>query len=136
LIGLGPANYYYYSQFFPILGWYVSFNSHNNYADMLLQTGFLGLLAFTWFAFEISRMTFRLLSFLPAGFPNAYLVGALGGLAGSLVSGMLGDWIIPFFYNIGIRGFRSSLLFWVFLGGVLALKRMVSQSEMSTPVAI
>jgi hypothetical protein len=125
VIGLGPANYYYYTQLFPILGWYVKFNSHNNYADLLAQCGFLGLLAFCWFAVEVSRMTLRLRSFVPAGFANAYVVGVLGGLAGSLVSGMLADWIIPFVYNIGIRGFRSSLLFWVFLGGVLALKRIV-----------
>jgi hypothetical protein len=50
----------------------------------------------------------------------------VAGLAGSLVSGLLADWIIPFTYNIGVRGFRSSLLFWVFLGGLLALKRMRS----------
>jgi len=136
LIGVGPANYYHYTLLFPIVGWYVRFNSHNNYADLLAQCGFLGLLAFSWFAFEISRMTFRLRSFVPAGFASAYVVGALGGLAGSLVSGMLADWIIPFVYNIGIRGFRSSLLFWFFLGGILALKRMVSQSEMGSPVAI
>ena len=31
-------------------------------------------------------------------------------------AGMLGDWIVPFYYNAGVLGFRSSLLFWVFLG--------------------
>ncbi len=55
-------------------------------------------------------------------------MGAIAGLAGSLVSGLLADWIIPFTYNIGIRGFRSSLLFWFFLGGVLSLKRIASQA--------
>jgi O-Antigen ligase len=126
LIGSGPANYYYYTQLFPILGWYVRFNSHNNYADLLTQTGFLGLFAFCWFAFEVFLMTWRLRSQVPAGFPKAYVIGALGGLVGTLVSGTLADWIIPFVYNIGIRGFRSSLLFWVFMGGVLALKRMTA----------
>lgn len=129
LIGLGPANYYYYTQLYPILGWYVSFNSHNNYADLLAQVGFLGFFAFCWFVFEIYRLALRLRAFVPAGFASAYVVGVLGGVAGSLVSGMLADWIIPFVYNIGIRGFRSSLLFWFFLGGILALKRMVSNTS-------
>jgi hypothetical protein len=126
LLGLGPANYYYYTQNFPILGWYVSFISHNNYLDLLAQTGLIGLLAFAWFAFEICWLTLRLYARLPEGFAKAYAIGACGGLAGSLASGMLGDWFIPFYYNAGILGFRSSLLFWVFAGGILALKRMTS----------
>jgi O-Antigen ligase len=130
VVGLGPSNYFYYTAVFPFLGWYATFNSHNNYMDLLAQVGFLGLLAFSWFVFEISRMCFRMKRCLPEGFTQAYVYGAIAGLAGSLASGMLADWIIPFFYNIGIRGFRSSLLFWVFLGGVLALKRMVSNSSL------
>jgi hypothetical protein len=125
LVGTGPANYYYYTENFPLLGWYVRFISHNNYQDLLIQTGFLGLLAFAWFAFEAGWLALRLYVRAPVGFPKAYVAGAFGGLAGSLVAGMLGDWIIPFYYNAGILGFRSSLLFWVFLGGMLAVKRLI-----------
>lgn len=140
LFGLGPSNYYYYGPLFSILGYHINFNSHNNYMDLLAQAGFLGLFAFGWFAFEIFRMGVRLTRCLPQGFAQAYVIGAIGGLAGSLAAGMLADWVIPFFYNIGIRGFRSSLLFWVFLGGVLALKRMVSTSDgpisLTAPAAV
>lgn len=140
LFGLGPSNYYYYGPLFSILGYHINFNSHNNYMDLLAQAGFLGLFAFGWFAFEIFRMGVRLTRCLPQGFAQAYVIGAIGGLAGSLAAGMLADWVIPFFYNIGIRGFRSSLLFWVFLGGVLALKRMVSTSDgpisLAAPAAV
>ena len=99
------------------------FFSHNNYQDLLLQTGILGFAAFFWFAFEVFWLSLRLYRHVPDGFAKAYAIGAMGGLAGSLVAGMLGDWIIPFYYNGGIIGFRSSLLFWVFLGGLLTLKR-------------
>jgi hypothetical protein len=126
VLGLGPANYYYYTLMYPILGWYVHFSSHNNYVDLLAQTGILGLLAFTWFIVEIARITIRLYSHGPSGFCKAYAIGVLGGLGGSLVSGMLADWIIPFVYNIGLRGFRSSFLFWFFLGGTLALERILT----------
>jgi O-Antigen ligase len=126
LLGTGPANYYYYTENFPILGWYVRFISHNNYQDFLVQTGFIGLLAFCWFGFEAGWLALRLYRSAPRGFARAYAAGAFGGVAGSLASGMLGDWIVPFYYNAGILGFRSSLLFWVFVGGLLALKRIAA----------
>jgi hypothetical protein len=56
------------------------------------------------------------------GFSHAYVIGVLGGLGGTLAAGMLGDWIIPFVYNIGFTGFRSSILVWIFLGGLVALR--------------
>ena len=42
LFGLGPANYYWFTLLFPILGWYVRFNSHNQYVDIMAQSGILG----------------------------------------------------------------------------------------------
>jgi len=135
LVGTGLANYYYFAENFSILGWYVPFISHNNYEDLLVQTGLLGLLAFCWFGVEAVWMTFRLSLKVPPGFATAYSVGAFGGAIGSLASGMLGDWIIPFYYNAGVLGFRSSLLFWVFLGGALALRRMMTASSRVQAVA-
>jgi O-antigen ligase len=122
--GLGPANYHFYTKLYPILGWNVSFNSHNNYVDILVQTGFLGLACFVWFAVEIGLLGWRMRKRVPAGFERAYVYGALGGLAGTLAAGMLGDWVLPFLYNIGLEGFRASALGWVFLGGLLALERI------------
>jgi hypothetical protein len=125
ILGTGLANYYYFAENLPIMGWYVRFISHNNYQDLLVQTGLLGLLAFCWFAFEAIWLTLYVYRKAPAGFPKAYAVAVLGGIAGSLASGMLGDWVIPFYYNAGILGFRSSLLFWVFAGGILTIKRQI-----------
>lgn len=119
--GLGPANYYWYTPLYAILGYNIEFNSHNNYVDIIAQTGLLGLAAFAWLAAEIALLAWRLRRTVAPGFERAYVYGALGGLAGMLASGMLGDWIIPFVYNIGLSGFRTSVLAWVFLGGLVAL---------------
>ncbi len=125
LVGLGFANYYWYTPLFPIRGYAVSFNSHNNYIDILAQTGLLGLVCFLWFLWEVGRLGWRLRGQAPTGFAQAYVYGTLGGLAGMAVAAMLGDWVLPFFYNLGLNGFRSSMLGWLFLGGLVSLEQMV-----------
>ena len=125
ILGLGFANYYWYTPLFPIRGYAVSFNSHNNYVDIVAQTGFVGLICFLLFIWQVGWLGWRLREQAPAGFAQAYVYGALGGLAGMVVVGMMGDWILPFFYNIGLSGFRSSMLGWLFLGGLVSLEQMV-----------
>lgn len=132
ILGLGFANYYWYTPLFSILGYYVSFNSHNNYVDLVAQTGLLGLGCFLWFAWETGRLGWRLRSRVPEGFAKAYVYGALGGLAGTLLAGMLGDWVLPFVYNVGFDGFRASVLGWLFLGGLVVIEHIIQQSQSSS----
>jgi hypothetical protein len=129
LTGLGPANYYHYTSLYPVLGWYVPFSSHNNYIDVFLQIGLCGSVCLLWFWAELGIIAWKLRHRAPEGFPKAYVYGALGGLAGTLVAGVLGDWFLPFVYNVGLLGFGSSILAWVFLGGLVALEQSMSPSS-------
>lgn len=130
LLGLGPANYYSYTPLFPIRGYFVSFNSHNQYVDIVAQFGLVGLFAFAWFAFEIGRVIWRMLrANLRDDFARAYVMGASGGFVAVIVSGFLGDWLFPFFYNVTMHGFRAAVLPWVFLGGVVALSSLHLPSQ-------
>jgi len=129
--GLGFANYYWYTPLFPIRGYAVSFNSHNNYVDILAQTGFVGLVCLLLFFWQVGWLGWRLREQAPAGFAQAYAYGALGGLAGMVLAGMMGDWVLPFFYNVGLDGFRSSMLGWLFLGGLVSLEQMVITQKLS-----
>jgi O-antigen ligase len=124
ILGLGFANYYWYTPLFPIRGYAVNFNSHNNYVDIVAQTGLVGLICILWFFWEVGWLGWRLRKEAPGGFAQAYAYGALGILAGMVVAGMFGDWILPFFYNIGLNGFRTSMLGWLFLGGLVSLGQM------------
>jgi O-antigen ligase len=124
ILGLGPANIYWYTPLFPILGYTVNYNSHNNYIDIIAQLGIVGLVLFLWLAWEIGVLGWRLKDVAPEGFGRAYAIGALGGLAGMLVSGFLGDWFYPFVYNVGLVGYRSSMLGWLFLGGLVLLEQL------------
>jgi O-antigen ligase len=127
ILGLGPSNYYWYSSLYAIRGYNVNFNSHNQYIDLIAQMGIIGLLCYLWFFAEVARVGWRLRQRVPAGFAHAYVYGSLGGLCGMLVAGVLGDWILPFVYNVGLVGMRSSLLGWLFLGGLITLDRLYGQ---------
>jgi len=129
VLGLGPANYYWYTPLFSLDGFHTSFSSHNNYVDIIAQTGLLGLICFGWFVWGVARRCWRLRCLARPGFERGYGCGALGGLAGTLVAAMLGDWVLPFVYNVGFDGFRSSMLAWVFLGGMAAIEATVRGSR-------
>ncbi len=129
VLGLGPANYHWYTPLFPIRGYAVRFNSHNQYVDLIAQTGLLGLGAFLWFFWEVGRLGWWLRHRVPEGFARAYVHASLAGVAATLVSAMLGDWVLPFFYNVNLGGFRASVLPWLFLGGLVALEQNVREAQ-------
>jgi O-antigen ligase len=124
ILGLGWANYRWFMPLFPIRGYAVHFNSHNQYIDIVAQAGIVGLICFLWFFAVVGLVGWRLRTRTPEGFPRAYVYGALGGLTATLAAGMLGDWILPYFYNVGLTGFRSSVLAWIFLGGLVTLAQI------------
>lgn len=125
VVGLGPANYYWYTPLFPIRGYSVRFNSHSQYADIIVQYGFVGLAAYVYFIFELLRVTWQMYRpRLEDDFARAYVYGAVGGLVASVAAGLFGDWVFPFFYNVGLAGFRASVLPWIFMGGLMALSAM------------
>ncbi len=137
IFGFGPSNYYFYTPLFPILGYRVNFNSHNNYIDLVAQLGFLGLIAFLWFAWRSVRYVGGVSARMPAhGFAQAYATAAYAGWVATLVAGLLGDWFLPFVYNLGFVGTRSSLLAWLFVGGVIALDRLVLPGKPHTPLLL
>lgn len=129
IFGLGPANYYWYTPLYPILGWYVKFNSHNNYVDIIMQTGAVGFICFFWVIGTLGLLGWRLRKEFSGDFAQGYVYACLGGIAGTLVSCWLADWLLPFVYNIGLRGFRASILAWFFLGGLVSLEQIARRSK-------
>jgi hypothetical protein len=125
LLGMGFANYYWYTPLFPIRGWRVSFNSHSQFVDLIAQTGYIGLLVFLWMFFEFGRLGWKLIKQAPEGFPQAYAYGVFAGICATLVAAFLGDWVLPFVYNVGLNGFRASILPWLFIGGAISLEQML-----------
>lgn len=128
IIGLGFANYYWYAQIFSIRGYNISFNSHSQYIDIIAQTGVLGLVFFVWIFVEIARLGWKLIYELPEGFGKAYAYGIFASVFGLLLAAFLGDWLLPFTYNVGLAGVRASVLTWVFVGGLIAIERIYKEN--------
>jgi O-antigen ligase len=107
ILGMGFANYYWYTPMFPIRGYFVQFNSHSQFVDLIAQTGLIGLASFIWFFAEVGLLGMRLIKSDPEGFTKGYIYGAIGGLVGTLVAAYMVDWVLPFVYNIGMNRFPS-----------------------------
>ncbi len=129
ILGMGFANYYWYTPLIPIRGYAVSFNSHSQFVDLFAEMGVLGLIGFLWIFWELGKLGLRLRVDAPDGFQKAYVYGVLGGLAGTLVAAALVDWVIPFVYNIGMNGFRGSMIAWIFMGGLVALEQIINKQN-------
>ncbi len=121
LTGLGPAVYPYLTSFFFYLGYYVTFNTHNNFFDIVLQMGLIGFGLFSWLVAVIYQQGWRLRLKSGDGFSQGYVNGVLAALTAILISGAFADWFLPFLYNIGIPGFQASVFLWLFCGGLLSL---------------
>ena len=135
IIGLGFANYYWYAKVFTIRGYYIKFNSHSQFVDIIAQTGVLGLACFMWILFEIGRLAYKLMNELPDGFAKAYSYGIFASVFGSLMAAFLVDWLLPFAYNIGLDGVRASILPWIFFGGLISIEQMYLVNKRTDPAS-
>ncbi|NJN44497.1 MAG: O-antigen ligase family protein [Anaerolineae bacterium] len=129
VFGVGFANYYWYTPLFALRGYYVSFNSHNNYADLIVQTGVIGAVLFSWLLAQIGFLAWNIRQKVTGGFSIGYVNGAIGGFVGTVIVATLGDWVLPFVYNIGLSGFRTSVIGWLFLGGLVVLHQLFVANE-------
>lgn len=128
ILGLGPASYRHYA-FTRWLSLGVgralwvrpAVSSHNNYIDIYAQLGIVGLALFTWFLAELGKTAWQMRRRFRSDFPDGYVNGTIGAFAGTLLAMMLIDGFLPFVYNVGFPGLRTTVVAWMFLGALQAL---------------
>ncbi len=122
LFGTGPAGYAaYYMTYFPDQ----AMATHNNYLDVLAQTGLIGMGLFLWFLAALGREIFQIWRWVRSTDhqARALVAGLVGGFTGLLVAMGLGDWFLPFPYTQTIAGYRYTVWGWIFAGAAVAMGR-------------
>ena len=98
---------------------------HGQYVQLLVETGLLGALTFLWFLFEL----FKLLRYFlknQKDFRVNIVASAISAiLISRLAAGILGDYIIPQYHNGGLQSFCSTIYFWIGVGILIGLKRVL-----------
>jgi O-antigen ligase len=116
LLGVGPGNSYVYMLQRSPIG-----TPHNQYLNLLVEFGLLGLAA--WLVFLVVAWRTGLRIYREATHPVhvSFALGWLGMFAGMVVGGITGDFMVHSIRNGGIELFSGYYLQWVLLGGLAAI---------------
>ncbi len=124
VFGMGPGGYAVYNMTYNPQD---ARSTHNNYFDVLAQTGVVGFAIFIWLLISFLRVgqqnTRRLSG--KRNFEEAFAAATLGGFVAAIAAMMLGDWVIPFAYNSTIAGFDHAVFTWLFAGGMISLRHIL-----------
>ncbi|MCA0456656.1 MAG: O-antigen ligase family protein [Chloroflexi bacterium] len=124
LFGAGPAGYEYY---FHAYGYYdvgvgLADLSHNNYIDIIAQTGVIGFVIWIWMWIGQGWMMWKLFNKrIEDPFYSALRYSLVACYPAILVCMMLGDWITPFPYTQGLGGIDYTIWSWMLSGLAIAL---------------
>jgi O-antigen ligase len=127
LLGTGPAGYAaYYMSLFPNQ----AMATHNNYIDVLSETGVIGSFFYLWLFGSFAWLGLKVVRRLRGrrDFKEALAVSAFAGLIGCIVIMAFGDWMLPFAYTQTIAGFNYTIYSWLFIGTLLALDHMTRET--------
>ena len=129
LFGVGPAGYAIYNMTYHPSD---ARSTHNNYFDVLAQTGIVGFAAFLWLFGTLIHLARRTRSYLDgrSDLLEAFSVATLAGGIATMVGMMLGDWVLPFAYNQTIAGFDNAAFTWILLGAMVALYHMAEEGKL------
>jgi O-antigen ligase len=119
ILGVGPGNSYVYMLQRSPIG-----TPHNQYLNILVEFGLVGLAAWLTFLVATWRAGLGIYRSAKLSVHRAYALGWLGMFAGMVAGGITGDFMIHSIRNGGIELFSGYYLQWVLLGGLVAIPRI------------
>ena len=124
IFGVGPGNSWPYMHRYSVID-----TPHNQYLNLLLEVGVVGLACFLWFIVGALRTGFQALKRVRDDFHRTLIIGWLGYFCGMVVSGLTGDFIFHSIRNGGLEMFTGYYLQWVFLGMVVSAADIERRAE-------
>lgn len=119
LFGTGPTGYFYYLTVY--VGGLFQL-SHNNYLDIISQTGVVGFALFIALWLASGWMLWRLYRTVPpGGFSQGLATTLFVMYFITLLVMMLGDWVTPFTYTQTLSGLNYTVWHWMLPGVGIAL---------------
>ena len=130
IFGVGPGNSYAYMLQRATIG-----TPHNQYLNILVEFGAVGLVLWGWFLVAAFRTGLRIYHSTVDPTRRAFVLGWLGAFAGMVVGGGTGDFMIHSIRNGGLELFQAYYLQWVLLGGLVAVARIeaAENPQLQTP---
>jgi O-antigen ligase len=126
IVGVGPGNNWPYMNHYSVID-----TPHNQYLNVLLETGLAGLVAFLALLIGCLRVGWRLYRTANSRFVEMFALGWLGYFAGMVAGGMTGDFILHSIRNGGLELFTGFYLQWVMLGMLVGLDRLEASAELT-----
>ena len=115
LFGVGPGNSWPYMRRYSTLD-----TPHNQYLNLLLELGVVGLACFVWFLVAALKTGVDALGRVRGEEGRSLIIGWLGLFIGMVVSGLTGDYFFHSIRNNGLYLFSGYYLQWVLLGMVVS----------------
>lgn len=116
VFGVGPGNNYPYMLRYSMLG-----TAHNQYMNILIELGVVGLFCFLWFAYGAWRTGLAAWRHAADPTKRVLVTGWIGLFAAMLVGGLFGDFMIPSIRNDGLQLLALFYVQWILLGVVVSV---------------
>jgi len=133
LLGTGPAGYaVYYMSYFPSQ----AMATHNNYIDVISQTGILGFGFYLWIFGSLVWVGLKVVRRTRGrgDYSESLAVAAFAGTISCVVLMGFGDWLLPFAYTQTIAGFDYAVYNWIFMGFILVLNHISPEKAHPQPL--
>lgn len=116
VFGVGPGNNYPYMLRYSTVG-----TPHNQYVNVLMELGVIGLACFLLFAFRAIRTGLAVWRRSREPLHQKVALGWLGLFAAMLVGGLFGDFMLPSIRNSGLELFALFYVQWILLGVMVSI---------------
>jgi hypothetical protein len=119
VFGVGPGNNYPYMLRYSTLG-----TAHNQFMNILIELGVVGLAFFLWFTFRATRLGLAVWKTAQTPLHRSMALAWIGLFAGMCVGGMFGDFMIPSIRNDGLNLLSLFYVQWILLGILVSISHL------------